>query len=239
MDPQSPNPQPAPMSRKAVLIATAGGAVVAALIVFGAVLPAEYHKDPLGVGKLTGIAKLWAPSEKEIADTGSVKRARYYDTPFRSDVVEIPLTDPSGGIHGPELEYKVRMAKDATLIYSWEVVDPKEKDAVHYDFHGHTTPAEGSDKAMDVSTWKQAYGNSGQGALTAPFDGIQGWQFTNATAKPIVIRVKLAGFYKLIPPTEVGNEEGIVANLKAPQSRPWLLDPTADIDKLTPPQNKD
>ena len=94
------------------------------------------------------------------------------------------------GNSGLELEYKVRMGTDATLVYSWEVVDPKEKDSVHIDFHGHTTPDPASGKTMDVATWKQAYGNSGQGGLTAPFDGIQGWQFSNSSDSDIVVRVK-------------------------------------------------
>lgn len=226
MDAQTPEP----MRRKTLLISTGVVLVVALLIVFAAVLPAEFNKDPLGVGKLTGIARLWAPAEKTVGEGDLVGRARYYETPFRSDVVEIPLTGPGGGRTGPELEYKVRMAKDATLIYAWEVVDPKERDAVHYDFHGHTVPSPLSKEEMVVSTWKQAYGNSGQGALTSPFDGIQGWQFTNTTQKPIVVRVKLAGFYRLVEPGDPGNEEGILANVPAAQARPWLTNPKAGVE---------
>ena len=73
---------------------------------------------------------------------------------------------------------------------------------------------------MTVSTYRQAFGLKQQGALTAPFDGIQGWQFSNSSEKPVVVRLRLAGFYELIPSGQPGNEAGIVANVPAAQARP-------------------
>jgi hypothetical protein len=75
---------------------------------------------------------------------------------------------------------------------------------------------------MTVATYKQSFGLKGQGALTAPFDGIQGWQFSNSSEKPVVVRLKIAGFYELIPSGEAGNEAGIVANVPAAQARPEM-----------------
>jgi hypothetical protein len=135
--------------------------------------------------------------------------------------VEIPLTGFLGGLYGSELEYKVRMKKDATLIYAWEVTGTTDPRDVHFDFHGHTTPKPGGE-SMTVATYKQAYGLSRQGALTAPFDGIQGWQFSNSGDKPVVVRLRLAGFYDLIPSGQPGNEAGVVANVPAAQSRPKI-----------------
>jgi hypothetical protein len=209
------------------LLLIAGGALAAAaLIVCGAILPAEFDLDPLGLGKLTGIIRLWAPGEVKVADMkggvggSSVRRAREYPQGFRTDTIEIPLTGFLGGRFGSELEYKVRMKKDATLIYEWEAVGPKDARDFHYDFHGHTTPKPGGGEAMTVATYKQAYGLKQQGALTAPFDGIQGWLFSNSSDDPIVVRVKLAGFYDLIASGQPGNEAGVVANVPAAQARP-------------------
>ena len=145
-------------------------------------------------------------------------RAREYDIPFRNDVVEIPLGDFMAGADKSELEYKVRMRKDATLIYAWEVIGASDPRDFRFDQHGHTTPAPG--QAMSVATYRQAFGLRQQGALTAPFDGIQGWQFSNSGEKPVVVRVRLAGFYELVPPGQPGNEAGIVANVPATQARP-------------------
>ena len=198
-----------------------GGLVAGALIVLGAIMPAEFNTDPLGLGKLSGIARLWAPEQKEIdASSSGAPLARDYDAAPRTDVIEIPLTDFLGGAKGSELEYKVRMKKDASLIYEWEVIGAKNANDFHFDFHGHTTPEPGQE--MTVATYKQARGVKQTGALTAPFDGIQGWQFSNSSEQPVVVRLRLAGFYELIPSGQPGNEAGIVANEPAARARPSI-----------------
>ena len=215
----SANEQPTrPMARGRLILATLGAAALAALIVLGAILPAEFNRDPLGVGQLSGLSRLWAPEDQQVDPAAGAARAREYDTPFRTDVIEIPLGDFLAGADKSELEYKVRMKKDATLIYAWEVIGTNEPRDFHFDQHGHTTPKPG--EAMAVSTWKQAFGLKQQGALTSPFDGIQGWQFSNSSEKPVVVRLRLAGFYELIPSGQPGNEAGLVANVPAAQARP-------------------
>jgi hypothetical protein len=68
---------------------------------------------------------------------------------------------------------------------------------------------------MTVATYKKATGTSQNGALTAPFDGIHGWYFQNQSINPVVVRVKISGFYELIPPGEAGNEAKVGANVPA------------------------
>lgn len=216
-------PPPSQLSTKPknLVMIVGGASVIGTLIVLGAIMPAEYNMDPLGVGKLSGIARLWAPEEKTIdTNTSAGPLAREYDVPLRSDVVEIPLTDFLGGAKGSELEYKVHMKEGATLVYSWEVEGAKNANDFHFDFHGHTTPPRGSKEAMTVATYKQAYGMAQQGALTAPFEGIQGWQFSNSSETPVVVKLRLTGFYELVPAGAEGNLAGIVANVPASQSRP-------------------
>lgn len=214
------NAQPnRPMPRGRLIAAAIGALAAAALIVVGGVMPAEFNRDPLRIGKLTGISRLWAPPEKTIDPTANAGAlARTYEAPFRQDVVEIPLGGFLTGAENSELEYKVRMKKGATLTYSWEVVGTKRADDFHFDHHGHTTPAPG--EAMTVATYKQSFGLKQAGALTAPFDGIQGWQFSNSSEQPAVVRLKLAGFYDLIPAGQPGNEAGVTANVPAAQARP-------------------
>ena len=210
-----------PMPRGRLLAITALALVVGFVIVFGAIVPAEFGKDPTGLGKLGGLSRLWAPREKTLnPNAGAVARAHEYPTAWRTDTIEIPLTGFLGGAKGSELEYKVRMKKDATLIYEWSVTGAAREDDFHYDFHGHTTPPAGQE--MTVSTSKQGFGLRKQGALTAPFDGIQGWQFSNSSETPVVVRIKLAGFYDLIPSGQPGNEAGIIANVPADKARPEL-----------------
>ena len=196
---------------------TAGGLLVATVAVFGAILPAEFNMDPLGIGKATGLNRLWAPPEVafDASKAGTGPLAREYEMPFRTDTIEIPLRDGDDRTRGNELEYKVRMKKDATLIYEWSVADIANPEEFYYDFHGHTT-VEGQE--MTVATYKQATGTSAQGALTAPFEGVHGWFLQNQSAKAVVVKVKLSGFYELIEPGDVGNEGGIFANVPAAEA---------------------
>jgi hypothetical protein len=197
---------------------TAGGLVVATVVVFGAILPAEFNLDPLGIGKATGLSRLWAPPEVAFDATkaGTGPLAREYEVGFRSDTIEIPLRDGDDRTRGNELEYKVRMKQGATLIYEWSVADVGNPEEFYYDFHGHTLAP--NQEAMTVATYKQATGIGAKGALTAPFDGVHGWYLQNQSAKAVVVRIKLSGFYDLIEPGDTGNEAGIIANVPAAEA---------------------
>jgi hypothetical protein len=202
-----------PLSARRILTITAVALAAATIIMFGAVLPAEFNRDPIGLGHLSGLDRLYAPAEIPFnATRGEAPLAREYSRGFRADVVEIPLRAGGDATRGDELEYKVQMEKDATLIYEWSVADISKPDEFYFDFHGHTVEA---GKAMTVATYKQATGTRANGALTAPFNGVHGWFFQNQSANPVVVHVKISGFYDLISPGDVGNEAGIIANVPA------------------------
>jgi hypothetical protein len=200
-----------------LLALTAGGLVVATVVVFGAILPAEFNLDPLGIGKATGLSRLWAPPEVafDTSKAGTGPLAREYDMPWRTDTIEIPLRSGDDRMRGNELEYKVRMRQGATLIYEWSVSEITNPEEFYYDFHGHTV-VEGQE--MTVATYKQATAIKAAGALTAPFDGVHGWYFQNQSLPAVVVRVRLSGFYELVEAGEPGNEAGIVANVPAAEA---------------------
>jgi hypothetical protein len=185
----------------------------ASLVAFGVILPAEYGLDPLGIGRLTGLDRLRGPEEvafQPVTGEAGAPLAHAYPVPFRSDTIEIPLQGAFGQPFANEIEYKVHMAADATLVYAWSAAPVEMPDEFYYDFHGHTL-AEG--EARTVATYQQDSAPAANGALTAPFDGVHGWYFSNLGAKPVVVRLELSGFYELIPPGETGNLGGIVANV--------------------------
>ena len=196
---------------------TVGGLLVATVAVFGAILPAEFNMDPLGIGKATGLNRLWAPPEVafDTSKAGTGPLAREYDMPWRTDTIEIPLRSGDDRMRGNELEYKVRMRQGATLIYEWSVSEITNPEEFYYDFHGHTV-VEGQE--MTVATNKQATATQAAGALTAPFDGVHGWYFQNQSLPAVVVRVRLSGFYELVEAGEPGNEAGIVANVPAAEA---------------------
>ena len=206
-----------PPSAGKVLALTLGGFVVATLVVLGGIMPAEFNQDPLGLGRLTGISRLWAPPEVVLDVAASAVPATHeYETAFRTDTIEIPLTGGDDRRRGNELEYKVRTKKGATVIYSWTVEGITNPEEFYTEFHGHTL-AENAE-AMTVAFYKKATGSTANGTLIAPFDGVHGWYLQNQSVGPVVVRLKVSGFYELIPCCEAGNEAGIIANVPAAEA---------------------
>jgi len=207
-----------PLGAGKMLGITLGAFVAGSVIVFGAILPAEFNWDPLGLGRISGLGRLWSPRQIPFDTTKSeIPIAREFAVGFRTDTIEIPLLAETEARIGNDLEYKVRMLKDAALIYEWSVSDIRNPTEFYYDFHGHTL--DGSTE-MTVASYKKATGTSVNGALTAPFDGIHGWYFQNQSVNPVVVRVKISGFYELIAPGEAGNEYGVIANVPAERALP-------------------
>ena len=181
-------------SRKTLFTVLGGGFVAAGAILTVAVLPAEYHIDPLGVGKLTGLLQLSRPKEVEVAlpaAAGADAVAHFYPAVLRSDTVDIPLAAAGDPNHRDQLEWKVRMKRGDTLVYSWTVEAPEEE--FYADFHGQSNP----EPDVKVQTYKKGYAAAANGAVVAQFDGIHGWYLQNQSEKDVVLHLKLSGFYEM------------------------------------------
>ena len=196
-----------PPDRKRLLIIVASAAAIAAVLFVGVVLPAEFGKDLTGVGKLTGLSKLAAPKE-EVVTTAPADQsvARYTTSADRSDIIDIPLNTADAGQGGEELEYKVRMKAGDSLVYSWSVDGISNPEEFYYDFHSESPPT----PKVKVIEYRQATGTSSSGVLVAPMDGIHGWYLQNQSAKAVVVKLKVSGFYQLVPPGEPGNKAKIL-----------------------------
>jgi hypothetical protein len=200
---------PNPPSKKTLLLLTGGAAAVAALIVLGAVLPAEYNQDPLGIGRMTGLSRLWLPEEVAVSGGGEQPAARRYPAAFRTDVFDIPLAADGDAARRNALEFKVRMKTGDTMVYSWSAEGLDTPDNLFYDFHGHTAAGPGSTAPVSVVDYEKTSGVSANGAIRAPLDGIHGWYLRNRSDRPITVRLKLSGYYDLVPSGEEGNLAGI------------------------------
>lgn len=179
-------------SRKTLFTVLAGGMIAAGAILVGVVLPAEYRIDPLGIGKATGLLQLSGPEHVEVAlppADASGSLARFYPVAFRTDTVDIPLA--AAGDETDDLEWKVRMRSGATLVYSWSVDAPAEE--FYSDMHGESAPA----PEVKVVTYRKGAGIASNGAIVAAFDGIHGWYLQNQAEKPVVVHLKLSGFYEM------------------------------------------
>ena len=158
----------------------------AAVLLVTIVLPAEYGIDPLGTGEALGLSTLsrpLAPVPPPQGDTLAPVQegvVALYPGEYRYDSREFVL--------GPYeyLEYKYRLAENATMLFSWVA----SADVLH-DFHGDRDGAPASTaESFDNQPRRQA-----DGSFEAPFSGIHGWYWENPGGTTITVRLTTAGFY--------------------------------------------
>jgi hypothetical protein len=115
---------------------------------------------------------------------------REYSADYRTDVIDIPLE--AGG----ELEYKLGLNEGDSIVYQWDAVDLDDPETLWAEFHGHTPPV---NNVGDLMFYRKATGATERGVLVAPFTGIHGWYLRNDGDEAVVVRLKVAGFYELLP----------------------------------------
>ena len=133
------------------------------------------------------------------------------DRALRSDEFDIVLLPPESGPARSEIEYKVHLRKGDVLLYSWRVEGLSDPEEFYFDFHGERPSGPQTPGEIEQSYDRQT-GLQPDGYLIAPFSGVHGWYFQNQSATRVVIRLKLTGFYELIPPGEFGNEGRVLPN---------------------------
>lgn len=155
-----------------IVFATVAALVVAALILTILILPAEFNRDPLGVGEMLGIKGL---SQTVIVETVTREKAEY-----GADAVSFQL------LPFEFVEYKYRLNKGSTMLYNWTA-----SDTVSFDFHGE--PVDGPEGFSESFSLGKA--DRENGTFTAPFSGIHGWFWENRGAHPVTVKLTTAGFY--------------------------------------------
>ena len=177
---------------KAKLALAAGAAIlVAGLVLVMFILPAEFAVDPLGVGARLGLLDLGVTGQQVAAleqaaasgqGAGQAVIIVPQDRAFQNETREFTLA--------PEqwIEYKYRLEKGESLLYSWKASGP-----VNVEFHAE--PDGGP--AGYAQTYEKIRGVTASGTLNAPFSGIHGWYWQNAGSSPVTVTVTSSGFYNL------------------------------------------
>jgi hypothetical protein len=192
-------------STRQILKATSLAIVVALLISFAVVLPAEYGIDPLHTGAALGLLSLSqtsaAPGGTRAAvkavtpaeeDPAPVVKGVFVAQPGRYKVDSRELTL---GI-GEGIEIKYHMQKGAGMVYSWTA-----NRKVQYELHGEpdVKPTGAGEDYFESYEKDDAAGQKeSHGTFTAPSTGIQGWFWDNESDGPVTIKLVTAGFYDYI-----------------------------------------
>ncbi|HTA46238.1 MAG TPA: hypothetical protein VK789_27525 [Bryobacteraceae bacterium] len=176
-------------SRKSIAAATGVALAVALLVLFVAVLPAEYGIDPLKTGAALGLVQLAKTSEKApagAAPKAPVQTGVYTAQPavYKVDSEDLSLRPGEG------VEIKYHMQKGAGMVYSW-----KANGNVAFEFHGEPDNKPNKDYFESYELDDKVGKDHSFGSFTAPTTGIHGWFWENKTKKEVSIHLTTAGFY--------------------------------------------
>ncbi|GAB1261616.1 hypothetical protein [Aurantivibrio plasticivorans] len=160
-------------SNRHIVFATIASLIVAGTILITAILPAEFNIDPLGTGKLLGIAGM-----SEVQNVGVLHTQ---EKPASEDVFEFTLAPFES------LEYKYRLEEGATLLFEWSGTDQ-----LKFDLHAEK---DGVDPMEYSPSFDQRQSNGEQGSYTAPFSGLHGWYWENRTLNDVTLKLETTGFF--------------------------------------------
>ncbi len=166
------------VSARTLALSCVGAVVLAALALVLFILPAEYGKDPTGVGKALGLTRLasTAPVVREVFDPEKPGN--------RQDNVEIVVPAGKG------LEYKLHVKKGDHFEYSWS----SNSTALYFDFHGEPD----GDTSGYFESYAEGTANGLAGSLNAPFDGNHGWYWENRSDQPATVKLLTFGTYSVV-----------------------------------------
>ena len=169
-----------PASKGKVLLAALLAFILAAVVLSVFILPAEFNRDPLGVGEALGITGLSQP----VAE--SAETVRKEEGAFLRDSVSFQL------LPFEFVEYKYELSKGASMLYRWSVAKSRsgEASAVSFDFHGESHEVEDYEES-----YSEGEGDHEGGTFIAPFEGIHGWFWANHGAEAVTVTLSTTGFY--------------------------------------------
>jgi hypothetical protein len=195
-----------PPSGKSIAISAVIALLVAVIVLVTFIWPAEYGRDPTGIGDALGITGMSTAPTQTIAfvDTvGGNEVLREIKIPDFGDPVPLPNTNvyqhadsaphtrtmtvnlPRDG----KTEVKAVLRENQVITFSWSVNDG----IVYSDFHGHT-PEFGED--FWVRYQEDQRGSSGEsGSLVAPFSGEHGWYWVNLEDHEVTVTLTITGYF--------------------------------------------
>ena len=194
---------PAP---RALVRSTFLALVVAAVILVGFILPAEYGVDPTGVGGLFGLTDMGrikvqlaeeaAAEDAALLAAGEAPAATAPPVAVADSTTEAPAVAAEQVTlitlaPGEGKEVKLEMDEGGRATYAWAT----DRGVVNYDTHadGPGDPANGIAPISYHGYGKGTSVASDEGVLVAAFDGKHGWFWRNRTRESLTVTLRTSG----------------------------------------------
>ncbi|MBA3581124.1 MAG: transmembrane anchor protein [Gammaproteobacteria bacterium] len=200
-----PSPNELPSSRQ-LLRSSIIAFIVATVLMITVVLPAEYGKDPTGVGNLLGLTSMGeikqslaaevtrekiiapeiasaiivAPPVENAAVSATAMLVAENKIAQRSDEMIVTLAPNEG------TEIKVELKKGHKVNYVWFTNGGK----ANFDIHGDSKKLK-----IDYHGYGKGSKERDEGVIEAAFDGHHGWFWRNRTDKTLTVTLQTIGAY--------------------------------------------
>jgi len=176
-------------SKTALAKATGMALLVALLLLFTTVLPAEYGFDPLRTGAALGLTGISKAGETKGRAAPAIPAGQTGVFTPQSRIYKVDSEDfqlrPGEGV-----EMKYHMAKGAGMVYAW-----KADGKLAYEFHGEPDQKPNKDYFESYELDEKAGKEASYGSFTAPSTGIHGWFWQNKGDKEVKFHLTVAGFF--------------------------------------------
>jgi hypothetical protein len=172
-----------PASRRKLLFGVVAAFVAAAIILVVFVLPAEFGRDPTGLGRALGLGAL---SEEPVSEEFERGKKR---TGVLAALPQDGLGQPDDRYAielGPfeSTEFKYTLKQGEKMRFAWQASGP-----IDYDMHSH--PFKGG---VDLTeSYAIAKATAQSGVYTAQFTGIHGWYWQNRSTDNVTLTLEAAG----------------------------------------------
>jgi hypothetical protein len=173
-------------SKGVIVKATMIAGAIAIVVLFVAILPAEYGIDPLRTGKLLRLTGISQVDSNAGGRATPVKAGLYTLEPgtYKVDSEDIGLSPGDG------FEIKYHMQKGAAIVFAWKADGP-----VQFEFHGEPDrkpkPDYFESYLLDDKLGKDRF----YGSFIAPTTGVHGWFWENKGKKDVRMHLSVSGFF--------------------------------------------
>lgn len=172
-----------PARRRNTIMGALAALVVVALVVLVFVLPAEFGRDPTGLGRALGVTVLSEEPVNEEFERGKQRTGVLAGLPGGT----LAKPDDRYTIElGPfqSTEFKYTLEDGEQMRFAWQATGP-----VDFDMHSH--PFEGGVELTESYAIDKA--SSQSGIYTAQFTGIHGWYWQNRSTDNVTVTLEAAG----------------------------------------------
>lgn len=172
---------PAARRHRTAIIAGALFTVAAIVVVF--IMPAEFGRDPTGLGRALGLGVLSEEPVNEELERGKKRSGVLAALPQAGMG---PADDRYTIELGPfeSTEFKYTLAQGDKMRFVWRATGP-----IDFDMHSH--PFEGGVELTESYAIDKA--GSQSGTYTAQFTGIHGWYWQNRSTDNVTLTLEAAG----------------------------------------------